>query len=76
MRTRGLQMSLATLLVLVACVALNFWFFRVHVFLGLVSLNISKHILVAGICRAVGVNRREDIEPCASSEGSSWNGLA
>jgi hypothetical protein len=55
-------MSLATLLVIVGCAALNFWFFRVHLVLGLVSLNISKHVLVAGLCRAVGVNRLEAVE--------------
>jgi hypothetical protein len=66
MQTRGLQMSLATLLVIVAGVALNFWFFRVNVVLGLVSLNISKHVLVAGLCRAVGVNRRESDESSES----------
>jgi hypothetical protein len=59
MQTRGLQMSLATLLMVVACVALNLWFFRLHVVLGLISLNISKHVLVAGLCRALGVNRIE-----------------
>jgi hypothetical protein len=59
MQTRGLQMSLATLLMVVACVALNLWFFRIHLVLGLISLNISKHVLVAGLCRALGVNRLE-----------------
>jgi hypothetical protein len=59
MQTRGLQMSLATLLMVVACVALNLWFFRLHLVLGLISLNISKHVLVAGLCRALGVNRLE-----------------
>jgi hypothetical protein len=59
MQTRGLQMSLATLLMVVACIALNLWFFRLHVVLGLISLNISKHVLVAGLCRALGVNRLE-----------------
>jgi hypothetical protein len=59
MQTRGLQMSLATLLMVVACIALNFWFFRLHLVLGLISLNITKHVLVAGLCRALGVNRLE-----------------
>jgi hypothetical protein len=59
MQTRGLQMSLATLLMVVACIALNLWFFRLHLVLGLISLNISKHVLVAGLCRALGVNRLE-----------------
>jgi hypothetical protein len=80
MENRGLQMSLMAMLALVACVALNIWCFRVHLLLGLVSLNVSKHVAIAGLCRAVGVNRRTgaespfDIvraEACAAGAGDS-----
>jgi hypothetical protein len=69
MQTRGLQMSLATLLMVVACIALNLWFFRLHLVLGLISLNITKHVLVAGLCRALGVNRVETDYDITMSKG-------
>lgn len=42
---------------LVACVALNIWCFQVHAILGFVSLNVTKHVLIAQLCHAVGLNR-------------------
>jgi hypothetical protein len=58
MERRGLTFSVASLLGLVACVALNLWCFRVHVLLGLVAINITKHVVIAQLCQALGVNRR------------------
>ena len=53
------QMSVATMLVLVACIALNFWLFRVGVFWGIVGLNVTKHVMIAYLCQVLGVDKRK-----------------
>ena len=53
----GLQMSVAGLLGLTACVAVNVWLFRVGFLAGLVGLNVTKHVGVALLCQALGINR-------------------
>ncbi len=58
MERRGITFSVASLLGLVACVAINLWCFRVHVMLGVAVLYISKHVVIAQLCMALGVNRR------------------
>jgi hypothetical protein len=60
-----LQMSVSTMLILVACIALNFWLFRVGVFWGIVGLNISKHVIIAYLCGALGVDRQQPARPAA-----------
>ena len=50
---------------LVACVAVNIWCFRVNVLLGFIGLNVTKHVVIAQLCQAIGVNRRT--EPAAAS---------
>jgi hypothetical protein len=57
METSLLRLRLATMLVLVACVALNIWLFRVGVFWGILGLNVTKHVAIAQLCHAVGLNR-------------------
>jgi hypothetical protein len=54
----GLQISVAAMLGLVACLAINIWLFRVGFVYGLVGLNVTKHVGVAALCQAIGVNRR------------------
>jgi hypothetical protein len=54
----GLQISVAAMLGLVACVAINIWLFRVGLLWGVIGLNVSKHVGVAVLCQALGVNRR------------------
>ncbi len=56
MKRSGLQMSVGGLLGLVACVALNAWLFRVGFLAGLIGLNVTKHVGVAVLCQALGVN--------------------
>ena len=58
MRTPGFQLRVGTLLGLVACVALNLWLFRLGTLAGLFGLNITRHVAVAYLCRATGINRR------------------
>ncbi len=52
------QFSVAYSLGLVACVALNIWLFRLGPLLGILGLNISKHVVIAYLCQAVGVDRK------------------
>ena len=54
-----LQMTVATMLGLVACIALNFWLFRLGVFWGILGLNVTKHVVIAYLCGALGVDRRQ-----------------
>ena len=56
MERTGLQTSVAGLLGLVACVAVNIWLFRVSMLYGLIGLNVTKHVGVAVLCQAVGIN--------------------
>ena len=42
---------------LIAGIAVNLWLFRLGVFWGIVGLSISKHVLIAYLCEAVGVDR-------------------
>ena len=60
MNQKSAQFSVAFLLILVACFAMNFWLFRQGIFWGIVGLNVSKHILIAYLCRNLGVNRTID----------------
>jgi hypothetical protein len=66
MRTQGLQFSLTAMLGLIACLAVNFWLFRVGFLWGLVGLNITKHVGVAVLCQALGVNRPREAERLTS----------
>ena len=52
------QLSVAAMLGLVACVALNIWLFRLSVLTGIVGLNVTKHVVIAALCQVVGVDRR------------------
>ena len=47
----------AGLIGLVACMAANAWVFRYGIIPGLIGLNVTKHVGVAVLCQAVGVNR-------------------
>ena len=51
-------MSLAGMLGVVACVAFNIWLFRVGPLVGILGLNVTKHVVIAYLCQVVGVNRR------------------
>jgi hypothetical protein len=78
MARTGLQISVAAMLGLVACAAVNVWLFRIGFLYGLVGLNVTKHVGVAVICQAIGVNRRNEKthprsgvpKPHASFDGS------
>lgn len=60
MERPGLQLSVATMLLLVACVAFNLWLFRLGPLLGLIGLNITKHVVIAWLCQVLGVDRRRN----------------
>jgi hypothetical protein len=61
MRRSGFQISLASMLGLVACVALNIWLFRVHVLAGIIGLNVTKHVVIAYLCQVVGIDKRRKL---------------
>lgn len=66
MERPSLQLSVTSLLGLVACVALNIWLFRLGPLLGILGLNISKHVIIAYVCKVAGVDkdrRRTRVEP-------------
>jgi hypothetical protein len=56
------QMTLGAMIGIVACVALNFWLFRLGIFWGIVGLNVTKHVLIAYLCQVLGVDRRPAAE--------------
>jgi hypothetical protein len=60
------QISVATMLGLVACIAVNIWLFRVGIFWGIVGLNVTKHVMIAYLCGALGVDRRPARPPAAA----------
>ena len=55
-------MTMATMLGLVACIALNFWLFRLGVFWGILGLNVTKHVAIAYLCQVLGVDRRRPVQ--------------
>jgi hypothetical protein len=55
-------MTLSAMLGLVACIALNFWLFRLGVLWGIVGLNVTKHVVIAYLCQVLGVDRRQPVE--------------
>jgi hypothetical protein len=63
------QMKLATMLGLIACIAFNFWLFRLGVFWGIVGLNLTKHVAIAYLCQVLGVDRRPAAESCPVMRG-------
>ncbi len=57
MEHRNFQLSIAGLLGLVACIALNFWLFRLGALWGILGLNVTKHVAIAFLCQSLGVDR-------------------
>jgi hypothetical protein len=56
-------MTIAAMLGVVACIAVNFWLFRVHVLWGILGLNVTKHVVIAYLCQILGVDRRRPASP-------------
>jgi hypothetical protein len=59
MERPAFQLKIVSLLGLVACIALNLWLFRLGPLMGIVGLNVTKHVLIAYLCQVLGVNRRQ-----------------
>ncbi len=55
-------MSITALLGLVACIALNFWLFRLGALWGILGLNVTKHVAIACLCQSLGVDRTKEPE--------------
>jgi hypothetical protein len=62
MERPSLQMTVASMLGLIACIAINFWLFRLGVFWGIVGLNVTKHVVIAHLCHVLGVDRRRPVQ--------------
>lgn len=59
MEKPAFQMTVAGLLGLVACIALNFWLFRLGALWGILGLNVTKHVAIAYLCQVIGVDRSQ-----------------
>jgi hypothetical protein len=57
MEPARIQFSVAALLGVVACVAVNVWLFRLGALWGILGLNVTKHVVIAYLCQVVGVDR-------------------
>jgi hypothetical protein len=62
MEKPAFQMTVAAMLGLIACVALNFWLFRLGAFWGILGLNVTKHVAIAYLCQVLGVDRRRSAQ--------------
>ncbi len=51
-----MQIKLTTMLGLVACIAVNLWLFRLGALWGILGLNVSKHVVIAALCQALGLD--------------------
>jgi hypothetical protein len=58
MQKQSFQITVASIMGVVACFAINFWLFRQGVFWGIVGLNVTKHVMIAYLCKVLGVDRR------------------
>jgi hypothetical protein len=74
MERPAFQVTVAAMLGVVACVALNIWLFRLGVLLGIIGLNVSKHLLIAYLCQVLGVDRRRP-RPAPNPVPASPEGL-
>jgi hypothetical protein len=66
MEPTRIQFSLAALLGMVACVAVNVWLFRLGVLWGILGLNVTKHVVIAYLCQVLGVDRHKPPVPAVA----------
>jgi hypothetical protein len=66
MERSSFQLSIAGLLALVACIAVNFWLFRLGALWGILGLNVTKHVAIAYLCQSLGVDRTPAPQPARS----------
>ena len=66
MERPAFQLKIVSLLGLVACIALNLWLFRLGPLLGIIGLNVTKHVVIAYVCQVLGVDRRRQRGPSPS----------
>jgi hypothetical protein len=73
MEKPSFQMSVAAMLGLVACIAFNFWLFRIGPFWGIVGLNLTKHVATAYLCQVLGVDRKRQADARVILPAASTN---
>ena len=66
MERPSFQVSVGGMIGLVACIALNIWLFRVGTLLGIIGLNVTKHVVIAYLCQVVGVDRNRPPAPSSA----------
>ncbi|WP_074306342.1 hypothetical protein [Singulisphaera sp. GP187] len=76
MERSSFQLSVAGLLALVACIALNIWLFRLGPLWGIIGLNLSKHVIVAFLCQILGVDKPQTQNPTPTSAPLSTQATA
>jgi hypothetical protein len=64
----GFQISVASMLGVVACIAFNIWLFRLGVLWGILGLNLSKHVVIAYLCQVLGVGRQRPGDGVAATD--------
>ena len=67
MERSSFQLSITGLLALVACIAVNFWLFRLGALWGILGLNVTKHVAIAYLCQSLGVDRTPAAQPAHAS---------
>jgi hypothetical protein len=65
MERPGFQLSVLGMLGVVAAIAVNVWLFRLSVLLGIIGLNVTKHLAIAYLCEVIGVDKRRGPTPTA-----------
>jgi hypothetical protein len=53
----AIQLSVGGMLLLVACLAINIWLFRLGILWGIIGLNVTKHVVIAYLCQVIGVDK-------------------
>ena len=58
MKSSAPQITLMTWLGLTVWVAVTIWLFRQSALWGIIGLSVFKHVAIAQLCQALGVDRR------------------
>ncbi len=66
MRTGGVQIRVTTMMLLVAGIAVNCWLFQYGTLVGLFGLYVTKHVLVAWVCKASNPSIGPRAQPAAA----------
>ena len=71
MKPSAPQITLMTWLGLTAWVAVTIWLFRQSALWGIIGLSVFKHVAIAQLCQALGVDRRPGPPDAIAGRGES-----